>query len=106
MSVWIRSQDKTSLVECEAIYIIKQVDDVYCMFINCSILGRYSTKEKVIKVLDMIEDHKTSIRNIDDDLVFRSDIVSDINQSQVTLLNNTFQMPEDNEVEIDETKTK
>lgn len=72
----IRSQDKTGIVICEnvnAIYVI----DVFEWFEirHCSndvsgTLGTYSTEEKAIKVLDMIEDAHRSM-SFTDGAVFR-----------------------------------
>lgn len=87
MAIWIRSQDKTSLVECKTIDMIKQVNGEYyanANYIdfgeaeNYDFLGKYSTKEKAVKALDMIQEHIAKHSN------------------------NVFQMPQDAEVEIDE----
>ena len=74
MSLWIRSQDKETLVECDRlsiekinywkkinkVYVLNEDDDLntYWKFIikaNDIIVGSYSTKEKALKVLDMIQ---------------------------------------------------
>ena len=74
MSLWIRSQDKETLVECDKlaiekinywkkinkVYVLNEDDDlnIYWKFIikaNDIIVGSYSTKEKALKVLDMIQ---------------------------------------------------
>lgn len=87
MAIWIRSQDKTSLVECKTIDMIKQVNGEYYAHANYidfgeaknyDFLGKYSTKQKAIKALDMIQEHIAKYSN------------------------NVFQMPQDAEVEIDE----
>ena len=66
MAIWIRSQDKTSLIECKTIDMIKRVNGEYHVHANYiyfgeaenyDFLGKYSTKEKAIKVLDMIQEH-------------------------------------------------
>lgn len=65
MTIWIRSQDKTSLIECKKIDICESRDK-YEFIANYKYydgdetyddLGEYSTKEKAIKVLDMIQEH-------------------------------------------------
>ena len=74
MSLWIRSQDKETLVECDKlaiekinywkkinkVYVLNEDDElnIYWKFIikaNDIIVGSYSTKEKALKVLDMIQ---------------------------------------------------
>lgn len=74
MGIWIRSQDKETLVECDRIaiekinywkkiskvYVLNEDDElnIYWKFIikaNDIIVGSYSTKEKALKVLDMIQ---------------------------------------------------
>lgn len=56
MSIWIRSQDKEVLCECNEIYL-----NVNCANYQIEnedwILGIYSTEEKALKVLDMIQTH-------------------------------------------------
>lgn len=54
MSLWIRSQDKELLINCHAIEISFENDKCICS--NGYVLGEYSTKEKALKVLDMIEE--------------------------------------------------
>ena len=91
----IRSQDKTALVKFENIVInLKLPDslDIICWSLQDAqrsggyfILGKYSTKAKAMKVLDMIqkryEEHETG--RIYKEGVFKI---------------GTFQMPEDSEV--------
>lgn len=55
MSLWIRTQDKELLINCHAIEI--DLGDGKCICSNGYVLGTYSTKEKALKVLDMIETH-------------------------------------------------
>lgn len=87
MAIWIRSQDKTSLIECKKIDICER-QDKYEFVANYKYydgdetyddLGEYSTKEKAVKALDMIQEHIAKHSN------------------------SVFQMPQDAEVEIDET---
>lgn len=49
--MWIRSQDRKKLTEIHdvSIYRDKQI------WAGCSFIGEYSTKEKALLVLDMIE---------------------------------------------------
>lgn len=70
--MWIRSQDKKKLIELHdvTIYHDKQI------WGGCSFIGEYSTEEKALLVLDMIE--KVSMYQG----------------------NTLFQMPQDDEVEV------
>lgn len=70
--MWIRSQDRKKLTEIHdvTIYHDKQI------WAGCSFVGEYSTEEKALLVLDMIE--KVSIYQG----------------------NTLFQMPADDEVEV------
>ena len=92
----IRSQDKTALVKFENIVINLKLPDslnIICWSLQDAqrsggyfILGKYSTKEKAMKVLDMIQEaycEFMAVRN--DDMWCGKESV--------------FQMPEDSEVE-------
>ena len=96
MKLWIRSQDKRFLIECNDVAILKTTDGFKIG--TCSIksvkreidLGTYSTKEKALKVLDMIEkkiiENNTVVCNEKDWAKF------------VGAINCVFQMPLDSEV--------
>nr|UVY14441.1 MAG: hypothetical protein [Bacteriophage sp.] len=51
--MWIRSQDRKKLTEIHdvTIYHDKQI------WVGCSFIGEYSTEEKALKVLDMIQEN-------------------------------------------------
>ena len=55
MGIWIRTQDKEMIINCFAVGISLEDDKFICS--NGYVLGKYSTKEKALKVLDMIETH-------------------------------------------------
>lgn len=82
MGIWIRSQDKTSLIECKTIDVLNRFNEFHIVanYIdfgeveNYDDLGQYSSKRKQIKVLDMIQNHVE------------------------TYSNKVFQMPQDDEV--------
>ncbi|WP_279166631.1 hypothetical protein [Thomasclavelia cocleata] len=82
MTIWVRGQDKTSLIECKTIDVLNRFNEFYIVanYIdfgeveNYSNLGQYSSKRKQIKVLDMIQNHVE------------------------TYSNKVFQMPQDDEV--------
>lgn len=60
MGIWIRSQDKCKMGKCAEFYIDDSYDgdydiEGYSIDDTPIILGTYSTEEKAIKVLDMIQ---------------------------------------------------
>lgn len=84
MEIWIRSQDKTSLIGCKTIDVLNRFNEFHIVanYIafgeveNYSNLGQYSSEGEQIKVLDMIQNHVE------------------------TYSNKVYQMPQDNEVEV------
>lgn len=88
MSLWIRSQDKRFLIECNDVAILKTTDGFKIG--TCSIksvkreidLGKYSTKEKALKVLDMIQE-----------------FIKNMYVGTANYMSKPFQMPLDSEVE-------
>lgn len=54
MGIWIRSQDKELIINCYALEI--DLGDGKSICSNGYVLGTYSTKEKALKVLDMIQE--------------------------------------------------
>lgn len=59
MSLWVRSQNKEILMNLEYFEIQEpNYEEVKAVIFSSGyILGGYSTKEKALKVLDMIETH-------------------------------------------------
>ena len=53
--MWIRSQYKEILTNCNVFYI-DEINSSYTIEGNIGVLGSYSTKEKAMKVLDMLEE--------------------------------------------------
>lgn len=54
MELWIRSQDKYTLMKIEEIQICENSDKTW--FMNAGIvLGKYATKERALQVLDEIQ---------------------------------------------------
>ena len=88
MSLWIRSQDKEILAECNAVVVNPSDNSDYYIYAYCKndrvYLGHYSTREKALKVLDEI----TSWIN---DLEY----VKNIKSCRTTFV---YQMPQDDEV--------
>ena len=54
--MWIRSQDKEMLLNCEGFDILDE-DTIWVVYGCNTTLATYSTYEKALKVLDMIEEH-------------------------------------------------
>ena len=54
--MWIRSQDKEMLLNCEGFDILDE-DTIWFIYGCNTTLATYSTEEKALKVLDMIEKH-------------------------------------------------
>ena len=86
MGIWIRSQDKKSLLLCES-FDVGCDNDNYNILVNYelrnnekhySLMGNYSSVEKAVLVLDMIQKHIE------------------------TRSNNVFQMPRDIIIDDDE----
>lgn len=117
----IRSQDKTALVKFENIVINLKLPDslnIICWSLQDAqrsggyfILGRYSTKEKAMKVLDMIQEayeeykitctfltgftgHRAIVESNDIRVNGFEELVKSFKKNMV------FQMPEDSEVEV------
>lgn len=93
----IRSQDKTALVTFENIVVNLKLPDsltIICWSLQDAqrsggyfILGKYSTKEKAMKVLDMIQE---AYERYEYEKAFKTGLA----------LFETFQMPEDSEVVV------
>lgn len=95
--MWLRSQSKDTLVNVNdiCIYEVKKgskiIYQLNCYGNSCYILGRYSTKEKAMKVMDMIQNAITGTR-----FEF-TDIVRDCDLAGIEI-HNVFNMPKDEEV--------
>ena len=103
MGIWIRSQDKCKMGKCAEFYIDDSYDgdydiEGYSIDDTPIILGTYSTKEKAIKVLDMIQEHIANNDNIFRNVASEQDWVGEI----ITHGNNVFQMPRDIIIDDDE----
>ena len=53
--MWIRSQDRKTLVNADKFSVSKE-HEVFRIYSVNSFFGEYSTEEKALKVMDMIED--------------------------------------------------
>lgn len=60
--MWIRTQNKKRLVKCMFFEIGQKTPTIYGYTINdCFTLGTYSSEEKALKVLDMIQEYITNM---------------------------------------------
>lgn len=94
--MWLRSQNKEMLINANNIRIISDSHsyDIICDFYDGEYyyLGEYSTKEKALKVMDMIQNAITGTR-----FEF-TDIVRDCDLAGIEI-HNVFNMPKDGDVE-------
>lgn len=93
--MWLRSQNKEVLINANGVRIV--YEGTYCIVCDyydgeLYYLGEYSTKEKAMKVMDMIQNAITGTR-----FEF-TDIVRDCDLAGVEI-HNVFNMPKDEEVE-------
>lgn len=89
MELWIRSQDKKFLIKIDVVFyrVSFFTKEIYSVFANDITVGNYSSEEKALKVLDMIQDYIS-------EPVY---LGYSINESE-TLVKEVFQMPQDDEV--------
>ena len=82
--MWIRSQDRKSLLEIEDVEIdsINQVWGIDKLLGKYSMLGEYSTSEKALIVFNEIQDELDS------------------EEFYITDLTDVYEMPQDDEVEV------
>ena len=99
--MWIRSQDNKALENCENIF--KDIDFKNNICISCitknntySILGYYSSEEKALKVLDMIQQQINIC--VEQKKIIRPATINAFEpyESKSYIV---FQMPQDDEVE-------
>ena len=89
--MWIRSQDKTKLIKAEFIRISGNEIVATCSDIPATKIGEYSSQEKALKVLDMIEDR------INQNEEFAAQGERD--HGYIRLIKFVYQMPLDSDVE-------
>lgn len=88
--VWIRSQDRKTLVNASDFRIYEEHKG-FSICARIDVLGYYSTEEKAMKVMDMIQNSITGTR-----FEF-TDIVRDCDLAGIEI-HNVFNMPQDSEV--------
>lgn len=89
--MWIRSQDRKTLLNASDFHVVSSYEGFGIISGLCA-LGYYSTEEKAMKVMDMIQNAITGTR-----FEF-TDIVRDCDLAGVEI-HNVFNMPKDDEVE-------
>ena len=94
MGIWIRSQDRRTLIKSEDIQI-SGTSLITMIKYSVIELGTYSSIEKTLKVLDMMENFINNLEKY----VIESDNYSDVHSLRKVVTNSIFQMPLDNEVE-------
>ena len=83
MSLWIRSQDKENLINVNKLEITDFCDTYKnAIWGDDILLGKYSSKEKALKVLDMIQE-----------------LIKNMYVGMTNYTGKPFQMPLDSEVE-------
>ncbi|WP_317316464.1 hypothetical protein [Longibaculum muris] len=95
MGIWIRSQDKDDLFYAKIVEICKRKND-YAVLLNGIEKGRYSSKEKVIKVIDMINEKIET----NEAIKIIGNIGLNYLESNGIHYNFVFQMPQDDEVKV------
>ena len=88
--VWIRSQDRTKLVDASELNICSSYK-VVGIYAGINALGMYSTEEKAMKVMDMIH---SKLRFCTEKYTKVSPVLAWKKHEVV------FQMPQDDEVEV------
>ena len=87
--MWIRTQDKEMIINCSDVEIgLEEQSTIWCGGYS---LGTYSTKEKAMKVLDMIEDRINQTEE------FAAQGERD--HGYIRLIKFVYQMPLDSDVE-------
>lgn len=86
--MWIRSQDKMALVEIHDL----DIDGANQIWEGCSLIGKYSSEEKALKVLDEIQKVILDKQYYAIDNVTRKSYI--LNKGV-----HVFEMPQDDEVE-------
>lgn len=100
--VWIRTQNKRALLNCNDLFIDKknykhfdtgEIESKYVITESGKVIGTYSTEEKAMKVLDEIENQLTGLngRYIAEKMWQNSD-------SNYVHQINVYQMPEDEKI--------
>ena len=88
--MWIRSQDRAKLIDANEIHIELWADERSYVISDNFVLAGYSSEQKALKVMDMIQNAITGTR-----FEF-TDIVRDCDLAGIEI-HNVFNMPQDSE---------
>ena len=89
--MWIRSQGKALLIDVDRLFVDEESDGRSYIYANGNPVASYSTHERAMKVMDMIQNAITGTR-----FEF-TDIVRDCDLAGIEI-HNVFNMPRDEEV--------
>lgn len=89
--MWIRSQGKALLIDADRFFAGEESDGRSYIYVNGNPFASYSTHERAMKVMDMIQNAITGTR-----FEF-TDIVRDCDLAGIEI-HNVFNMPQDSEV--------
>ena len=89
--MWIRSQDRAKLIDAKEIHIEVWADKRSYIISDNIVVASYSSEEKALKAMDMIQNAITGTR-----FEF-TDIVRDCDLAGIEI-HNVFNMPQDSEV--------
>lgn len=99
MSLWVRSQDKKTFVKLDMVELLNYENSIVAYTsIKVVDLGKYSTQEKAMKVLNMIEEQinlTEEYRTQGEDVIESENSVA----RKSRLVRFVFQIPQDDEVE-------
>ena len=90
--MWIRSQGKALLIDVDRLFVGEESDGRSYIYANGNTVASYSTHERAMKVMGMIQNAITGTR-----FEF-TDIVRDCDLAGIEI-HNVFNMPKDDEVE-------
>lgn len=91
--MWIRSQAKEFLIDGDRFFVDEESDGRSYIYVNGNPAASYSTHERAMKVMDMIQNAITGTR------FDFTDIVRDCDLAGIEI-HNVFNMPKDDEVEV------
>ena len=89
--MWIRSQGKALLIDGDRFFVDEESDGRSYIYVNGNPVASYSTHERAMKVMGMIQNAITGTR-----FEF-TDIVRDCDLAGIEI-HNVFNMPQDSEV--------
>lgn len=91
--MWIRSQDEKRLIDANKVYICKLGNGEYGLYVSdyaSFLIGTYSTEEKAIKVMNLMENHIRCLES------YKLHIFEPLNRNDCFI----FYMPQDEDVEV------